>query len=299
MTIIKQIHFALPLPKSSVDLYLHIVSFNIIIKYSPFTELESLSTEILFHKTMSIYTFEVSIIKTNIMKTNNKNIGRANLGLLFIAVGITFILYRLDLIPDSISHVVFSWQMLLIGIGAFNLINKKYTPAIILITIGAIFMVPEIIDIDYSIRRLFWPIALVMVGIVLILRRNKGFEKYDITNIQPGNTDYIDHSSIFGGNKLICNSRNFKGGRVTSIFGGSEVNFQQTKISANTATIDVFTMFGGSKFLVPQGWNVKIDIVSIFGGFNDKRFMTADNQDEGGTLVLKGFAIFGGGDVRN
>ena len=232
------------------------------------------------------------------MKTNINN-GRSNLGLLFIAVGIAFILYRLDLIPDSISHIIFSWQMLLIAIGTFNFINKKYTPAIILITIGAVFMVPEIIEIDYSIRRLFWPIALVIVGIVLIIRRNKGFDKYDITNTPSGNTDYIDHSSIFGGNKLICTSRNFKGGRVTSIFGGSEINFQQAKISANTATIDVFTMFGGSKSLVPQGWNVKIDIVSIFGGFNDKRFMSTDNQDEDGTLVLKGFAIFGGGDVRN
>ena len=232
------------------------------------------------------------------MKTNTNN-GRANLGLLFIAIGIAFILHRLDLIPHSISHIIFSWQMLLIGIGTFNFINKKYTPAIILITIGAIFIVPEIIDIDYSIRRLFWPVALVMIGIVLIIRRNKGFDKYDIINTPTGNTDFIDHSSIFGGNKLICTSKNFKGGRVTSIFGGSEINFQQAKISSNTATIDVFTMFGGSKFLVPQGWNVKIDIVSIFGGFNDKRFMSADNQAEDSTLVLKGFAIFGGGDVRN
>lgn len=232
------------------------------------------------------------------MRTSNNN-GRANLGLLFITVGIVFILNRLDLIPYEISHVIFSWQMLLIAIGSFNLINKKYTPAIILITLGTVFIIPELIDIDYSIRRLFWPIALVVVGIVLILRRNQGFDKFSILENNGGDIDFIDQSNIFGGNKLICTSKNFKGGRVTSVFGGSEINFQQTEISNANATIDVFTMFGGSKFIVPQNWNVKINIVSIFGGFNDKRFLSPKISNQDNTLIINGFTIFGGGDVRS
>lgn len=233
------------------------------------------------------------------MKTNSNNNGRANLGLLFITVGIVFILNRLDLIPYEISHIIFSWQMLLIAIGTFNLINKRYTPAIILITLGAIFMIPELIDINYSMRRLFWPIALVVVGVVLILRRNKGFEHFSISRNNGDDIDFIDQSNIFGGSKMICTSKNFKGGRVTSIFGGSEINFQQTEISNKSATLDVFTMFGGSKLIVPQDWNVKIDVVSIFGAFNDKRFLGSYTEKNESILIIKGFTIFGGGEVRN
>jgi len=221
------------------------------------------------------------------------------MGFLFIVIGILFLLNRLDLMPYEVSHIVFSWQMLLIGIGTFNLINKRYTPATILISLGVIFMIPEFIDIDYNTRRLFWPIAIVLIGVVMIVRRNKGLNESVLDISYDGGIDVIDHSSIFGGNKLICTSRNFKGGRVTSIFGGSEINFQQTEIGSDTAVIDVFTMFGGSKFLVPQDWNVKIDVVSIFGGFNDKRFLGAYNESAKKTLIIKGFTIFGGGDVRN
>ena len=229
--------------------------------------------------------------------TRNRNNGRANLGYLFIILGIVVIVNRLNLLPSNIEEVLFSWQTLLIAIGVFNLINKKYTPAAILITLGVLFIIPEFITIDYTYRRLFWPAALIIVGAVMIFRRNKGVEGFNPAQDIGDGIDIIDHSSIFGGNKLICTSKNFKGGRVTSIFGGSQINFQQTEIGGDVAIIDVFTMFGGSKFLVPQDWNVKIDVVSIFGGFNDKRFLGAHANNKNKTLVIKGFTIFGGGDV--
>ncbi|MCK5781658.1 MAG: hypothetical protein KAH10_03670 [Flavobacteriales bacterium] len=229
---------------------------------------------------------------------NTTNNGRAHLGIIFIVVGIAFILKILDFLPDGLSDVLFSWQMLLIAIGAFNFVNKKYTPAIILISIGVLFIIPEIFSIDYTYRRLFWPFVLVIAGVVMIGRRNKGFELAEFNDVN-NSSEYIDHASIFGGNKVIYSSKSFRGGRITSIFGGSEVNFQNAEIAGETAIIDVFTMFGGTKLLVPQGWNVQIEVVSIFGGFNDKRFLGSYSNNSGKTLIIKGFAIFGGGDIRN
>jgi len=237
----------------------------------------------------------------------NPNNGRANLGILFIIVGGVFILNILNILPYYISNIIFSWQMLLIAIGVFNIINKKFTPAIILITLGSIFLIPEFIHINYSLKQLFWPIALVIVGIVLILRNNRGLDRSrnfknnidDHFKKQGDISDFIDHASLFGGNKIMYASQNFKGGRVTSIFGGSEINFHNTELENNTATIDVFTMFGGSEFIVPQDWNVQIDVVAIFGGFTDKRYLSAEPFSTDKTLIIKGFTIFGGGKVKN
>ncbi|MEN8139539.1 MAG: DUF5668 domain-containing protein [Bacteroidota bacterium] len=231
------------------------------------------------------------------MKTKTDN-GRAQLGFVLIIIGVAFIFRILGLLPDTLSDILFSWQMLLIAIGTFNLINKKYTPAIILLTIGVVFMVPEIIYIDYTYRRLFWPIILVVTGVVLIVRRNKGFDFPDLIS-RNNKTDYIDHTSVFGGNKVIYTSKVFRGGRITSIFGGSEVNFKSADIAEENAVVDVFTIFGGTKLIVPNDWNVQIDVIAIFGGFTDKRFISAESNSSDKILFVKGFTMFGGGDVRN
>ena len=234
------------------------------------------------------------------MRTSNirqRNNGRANIGYIFILLGVVVITNRLDLLPYWLEDILFSWQMLLITIGVFNLINKKYTPATILISLGVVFMIPEVINIDYNYQRMLWPIALIAVGAVMIFRKNKGIGELNYSQDIGEGVDVIDLASIFGGNKLICTSKNFKGGRVTSVFGGSEINFQQTEIGEHPAVIDAFTMFGGSKYIVPQDWSVKINVVSIFGAFNDKRFLGAHTAKKNKTLIIKGFTIFGGGDV--
>ena len=42
------------------------------------------------------------------------------------------------------------------------------------------------------------------------------------------------------------------------------------------------------------------DVISVFGGFSDKRNTIMPNQNiEDKTLVIKGLVIFGGGEIRN
>ena len=61
-------------------------------------------------------------------------------------------------------------------------------------------------------------------------------------------------------------------------------------------------MFGGSTFIVPPDWNVRVEVTPLFGGFTDKR--AASTQDTGvkdprKELFITGFVMFGGGEVKN
>ena len=69
---------------------------------------------------------------------------RLYFGVILIVLGVILILERLNLIPDFVSDLLISWQMLLVGIGVFSLIGGNRTAGIILIVIRAFFMVPEI-----------------------------------------------------------------------------------------------------------------------------------------------------------
>ena len=65
--------------------------------------------------------------------------------------------------------------------------------------------------------------------------------------------------------------------------------------------IDVFCVFGGMKLVIPEGWTVKIRVMSLFGGFSDKhRYRVPETKnDQDSVLIIKGTVIFGGGEIKS
>ncbi len=222
---------------------------------------------------------------------------RSILGLIFITVGAVLIAKKMDIIPESISHIIISWQMLLIGIGAFNILtNKNYSSGLILIAIGTFFILPKMFDIPFEIKEMFWPAIFVVIGILMVTVRNrhKGFGKSETSEHS------IDMLTVMGGGNRKITSDQFVGGKVTSIFGGSEIDLTGAKLKDTECVVDVFTMFGGAEISVPRGWEVQVDVTSIFGGFDDKRGPVENTGDEPNkVLIIKGFTIFGGGEVKS
>jgi Predicted membrane protein (DUF2154). len=106
--------------------------------------------------------------------------------------------------------------------------------------------------------------------------------------------------AIFGGSKRILNSKNFQGGNITVLFGGMELFCRDCELAdQDEVIIDLFVMFGGCDFVVPPHWNVKIDVVSLFGGFSSKKLdYKSVEVDDSKTLVIKGMVLFGGGEMK-
>jgi predicted membrane protein len=94
------------------------------------------------------------------------------------------------------------------------------------------------------------------------------------------------------------NSQNFKGGKITAMFGGSEIDMRGAALAPGTQVLDIFVMFGGTHILVPPDWTVRVEVFSLLGGFGDKRYSNLKViPDSEKTLVIKGFVMFGGGEV--
>jgi len=113
----------------------------------------------------------------------------------------------------------------------------------------------------------------------------------------PGD-DVLDTVSVFGNVVKTIFSKNFKGGDVVNIFGGTELDFTQADINGRVV-VDIVQIFGGSKIIVPSNWQVVSDTAAVFAGIDDKRIKTGVIQDSNKILVIKGVSIFAGIDIRS
>jgi predicted membrane protein len=214
--------------------------------------------------------------------------GRIALGVILILLGAIFITDKFDLLSFEIHDYIFHWPVILIIIGIVFLINSKDNFAgVLLILVGSIFLASDIFY--FSVGDLFadfWPLILVLLGLYIIFQRDHRRSHHKKRKFAVGEkesaADFIDEVTIISG-KTTVTSKNFKGGKSTTIFGG-----------------DIVAIFGGTELIVPADWNVTINVVSIFGGFGDKRtYKTGPENENDRTLVLKGFMLFGGGEIKN
>jgi predicted membrane protein len=239
---------------------------------------------------------------------NSNTSARLIAGLILIVLGGLFLLDNYGIIYFSLPNFLFHWEYILISIGLFILVtSNNKTAGIILIAIGVFNLFPE-----------FWPLILVGLGIYIILKRNNAKPNLDTSrNMAEGETqnnftsessntsssnslqDSIDDVSIFGGGTKNFSSKNFTGGKMTAIFGGSDVHLENCTLAHGRNELDLFVMFGGYEIFVPQDWNVVVDVIPIFGGFSDKRMKDPNRvYEDDKILVIKGMVLFGGGEVK-
>lgn len=246
------------------------------------------------------------------MMERRKSDKRLYFGVILIALGVILILERLNLIPESVADILISWQMLLVGIGVLSLIGGNRTAGTILIVIGGTFMIPELITVPHELRRIYFPLILVGVGVAILLRQRdhqKLQSNHDpIINApeEKRNATYdsfntFDDFVIFGGREIFVNSQNLAGGKATSIFGGIEFDLRKAGLQPGGAVIDCVSVFGGCGFKIPMDWNVRNEVTTIFGAFTDKRGETYNDRyyDPSKTIVIKGVSIFGGIEVKH
>ena len=228
---------------------------------------------------------------------SNRNLGRAIVGIVLILIGIAFIGRTFDFFPNRIMHHIFSWQMILIVLGIIFISTRdNKTTGFILLIIGLVFLIPDMFYIPYSVRHLFWPSLLIIIGLVIILR-SSSVRRHDQNE---RSSDYIDDIAIFGGGEKVITSDNFKGGKITAIFGGSKIDLTKAQLAPGKNIIDVFCLFGGTTLIIPENWNIKSEVIAVLGGFSDKRSMRTEIvTDIGKELVIRGFVMFGGGDIKN
>ncbi len=227
----------------------------------------------------------------------NRSNGRAVLGGLFIIIGLLLIL-------DNFTFVrihIFSWPVILIIIGGIILSNSHRSNwGFFLVGWGIFGLLSRTFgfSIEYLIGE-YWPVAIILLGLYMILRRENP-AKNSFENSTDSESDFIDDTSVFADNKRTLLSKNFKGGKITTLFGSTSLNLRETELAEGNQILDIVSIFGGVTIEARNDFNIVINVSAIFGGFEDKRRKAPNEipQSDRG-LTIKGLTLFGGGVIYN
>jgi len=216
------------------------------------------------------------------------------MGLVFVIIGGLILLGNLGVLENFWGLVGTYWPVLLILAGAYNIVSNPAgkVGGIIVFAAGALLLVNNMDQVQLFNRVSFWPIILILVGLWFIFRGGK----------EPNvvERDSINLVALFSGNSSRVVSDNFKGGSSVSLFGGTEVDLRDSRISDSEVKFDVFAMFGGADIYVPENWRVVAKGLPLFGGMDDKTTAKAEEPREmEGTLLINYLALFGGVEVKN
>lgn len=229
-----------------------------------------------------------------------KNFSKKRFGMatLLIIAGSILLLKNLNLLPFEIPAYVFTWKMLLVAIGLIFLLKNRWFGGLLMIAIGSYFLLPEAFGIHIYDAYLFWPALLILMGI-LILTKPKFKKKKESNQPENQNINYMENTVIFGGDSKQVSSYDFEGGKITTIFGGLEMDLTNCYLSKENKVIDLFVVFGGVTLKVPKEWNVKTEVIPVMGGVGDNIHTMPDTYiDPAAELLIKGTVILGGLEIK-
>lgn len=109
--------------------------------------------------------------------------------------------------------------------------------------------------------------------------------------------DEVDLVVSFGPLEFHSESAAFRGGTVTTMFGGGAVDLRDATLDPAGATLQIKTLFGGGNLIVPETWNVETNLTGI-GGVGDAR-PAVERPIDAPTLRLEGTNVFGGWGITS
>jgi len=219
------------------------------------------------------------------------------MGLIIVTVGVLFTLDNLEFL--NAREYLRYWPALLIVFGVSKMIYAHGGGRFFggMLTVGGIFLLLDrLYYIDFNWGD-FWPLIFIAIGGSMLWNSmSRRLSQTSETSSSGGSDSDMNHFVVMGGLELVNNSRQFRGGELSAIMGGIEVDLRQASIK-DEAVIEIFALWGGISMKVPQDWTVSVQIAPIMGGVEDKTIPPKGEPKK--RLIIKGTAIMGGAEIKN
>ena len=220
---------------------------------------------------------------------------RAFFGVTIVALGGVLLLRNLEIIKFDSWNVFWGtvWAAGLVLAGLVTIVSSQrlLTRAwgLLLMAAGVSVGLNAYGVIDVSIWKLFWPVVLITVGLMMVFSIGSGNHK----QTKKSGDDDNEKVAIFYGEESRVRG-DYTGGSLTAVFGGVELDLRQANIK-DGAIIDVFTFCGGININLPDDVIVKNEVRGVLGGSDDK---TVPKPSAKKTIYLRGECVLGGLEIK-
>jgi predicted membrane protein len=244
--------------------------------------------------------------------------GRMIAGGLLIFLGVLFTLDNFGVVEAG--DIFRYWPLFLVGFGLLKVAQARYSEqrlgGVVMIGIGSLLLLRTLHVISFHMRDV-WPIALVIGGGLLVWRSARrrdpdavltsarGQLPHSESGLAPaeaGGGYTLNEFAFLGGGERIIRTPDFRGGEVTAVMGGFEIDLRGAGIVGDEAVLEVFTLWGGVEIRVPEDWIVQIQATPILGGISETVTGPAvpapPSSGPRKRLVIRGTAIMGGVEVK-
>lgn len=233
-------------------------------------------------------------------------------GFVFLAIGLVFLLGNMGLV--DVNAIWRFWPVILIALGVMKLAESyddiRGGSGVFWIVVGTLFLAGNFNVLRIALHDT-WPVILIGVGCLMLWRsvvtkrerETLEDEPHDQSEARAENdaatssNSVLSATAILGGAARRNNSQDFRGGDVTAIMGGCEIDLRTANITPrHEPVLEVFAMWGGIVIKVPPDWTVIGRVDPILGGFDDK---TTPPKDDTKRFVVRGTVVMGGIEVKN
>jgi Domain of unknown function (DUF5668) len=224
---------------------------------------------------------------------------RVLLGAFILVIGVLSLVDNLNIF--NVRNLVQFWPTVFIALGALKITQAKNNSGYLiggsLVLAGIVMTLNRLGIISFSMRD-FWPIFLIIGGLIVIFkdRITKADTTFDGNGLSSsGSESKIDLVAVMSGNVGKNSSPDFRGGEITAIMGGVELDLRSASIQTE-AVINVFAVWGGIVLKVPNDWTIINNGIAIMAGIEDK---SVPSMNSAKRLVITGYAIMGGVEIKN
>jgi predicted membrane protein len=233
-------------------------------------------------------------------------------GLFIVIAGALFLAQELG---AAIPEWIFSWETVLIAVGVVSAIKHNFRKPfwIIPIAIGSVYLISELHP-GLMLKHLLWPVVVIFFGLLVIFkprrslgyrhrrRHSRKYRQYYEHRYNAGTTtsseDMLEITTCLGGVRKTIISKNFRGGEINNVLGGTEVNLSQADFEG-VITLEINNVLGGTTLIVPSNWEISSELVSVLGSIEDKRPLQKTTGESTRKLILKGTVFMGGIDIKS